>query len=263
MKKSLFVLLALLTIGLVYTGCKEKKPVTDPEDLENPEIFMSSPEIKQLGEYIDLNNSDSLNIDIRFEDDVELRDYEITIRANRDLAFLKTNSDPWKETWFGSLDGTSQGINFNVFVVFDPDAGPYEFRVKVTDEAGKSSEVVTYLWLTNLSDPNPPVITFTAPDPNLIDTFNIGQDIVIDALVNDPGNEVRDVYLRVRNDFSLEVLPESEMQWDTIFMPSYQVDTFVNIPAGTAPGRYLVEILATDNVINWGKGVDTIYVKPN
>ena len=86
-------LLALLLTGTLYVGCKEK-PVTTPGDLENPVIVMSSPETVDLDNSMDIYSSDSFDVDIRFEDDFELRDYEITIRFNPDLIVRIGNHAP-------------------------------------------------------------------------------------------------------------------------------------------------------------------------
>ena len=262
MRKSYSLLLAALMVGLFFAGCKEK-PVTTPGDLEAPKIFMTSPVELPLGQYIPIFSSDSFNVDIRFEDDKELRDWEITIRFMPALNYLRTTSAPWKETWFGSLDGVVGGVNFNEYVIYDPTAGPYEFKVTVTDMEGKTTSKTTYFFVKNLIDLVSPTVTYTTPDTMNVDTFVIGSQMPILALCEEPGDIVRDVYLRVRDNLTNELLAGSEIRWDTIYQSQVNIDTFVTIPAGTVPGDYRIEIYANDQLYNVGYGKCDVYIKPN
>lgn len=262
MRNTFSILLAIILTGTIYVGCKEK-PVTSRTDLEPPKIFLSSPEVVPLGSYVELTSSDSFMVDVRFEDDIALRDYEITVRFNPELNYLKTQNDPWKETWFGALDGTAGAANFRGDVVFNPTAGPYEFEVTATDESGKTATVITYLFVKNVSDSTAPSILFTQPDTVDVDTFAIGQNIPIVAIANDPGGNIANARLRVRDAFTNELLPGSEIFYDTVFVNPLVIDTFVTIGAGTVPGDYNVEIYADDQTFNVGNGVAKVYIKPN
>lgn len=262
MRKTLYFVLAVLTAGFVMTSCDEK-PVTTPGDLEAPEIIMSSPEVLPVGSYNFISSVDSFNVDIRFEDDIALSDYEITIRFMPELNFLRTTNDPWKETYFGNLEGTVDGVNFLVNVVFNPTAGPYEFLVKVRDEAGKETQQATYLFVKNVQDSVPPIVDILLPNTSFVDTFAIGDDIQIRANCQDPGGLVADVRVRIRDAFTDATIEGTDHQWDTVFVNSYLADTMFTIPAGTVPGDYRVEVYATDQFYNVGLGTDMIYIKPN
>lgn len=262
MKKSLFSLLAVLFIGFLIYSCKERKPITAAEDLENPTITMSSPEVVPLGQYVFLNSSDSFQVDIRFEDDIALRDYSITIRTRPEMAYNKTDNFAWKETWFGDLSGKSGGVNFPTTVAFDPNAGPYEFKVMVTDSSGKTAELTTYLFVTNTNDPLLPRVFFEMPDTNVVDTFAIGDTIFVKGNVSD-GQQIRTARMRIRDEFSQQDLPNSFIFWDTLFVVQFDFDTFYTVPAGTAPGRYWLEFFGEDQTYNVGKGTDTLYIKQN
>lgn len=255
-------LLAIVLTGAVISGCKEK-PVTTPGDLEPPKIFLSSPEVVPLGSFVSISSTDSFQVDVRFEDDFALRDYEINIRFMPSLNYLRTANDPWNETWFGSLDGKTGSANFPANVVYNPTAGPYEFKVRVTDEAGKFTELSTYLFVTNRQDEIVPVVTLNEPDTTNVDTFAIGQQIPIVGLANDPGGLIEDIYIRVRDAFTQEIMMDSEIRIDTIFQNPVPIDTFVTIPAGTVPGDYNVEVYANDPTYNVGLKRALIYVKPN
>lgn len=261
MRNKLAFLLAFLSIGLLNAGCKEK-PVTIATDVDNPKIIMSSPAVVPLGQYVPVESLDSIPVDIRFEDDMELRDFTISISRRKDLNFLKTNTDGWKESVFGALEGTVDAINYFIYTPFDPSAGPYEFKVTAYDQEGKSSEVITYLYMTNNIDTEFPEIQFINPNPAVIDTFTIGDDIIMQAFCTD-NNAIVDVTARVRDAFTNEVLSGSTIQIDTLYVQPYALDTFVNIPAGTVPGMYKVEVYATDPVGNHGYNLDSIYIKPN
>lgn len=264
MKKNFGIgLLALLATGLFTNGCKEK-PVTTPGDLEDPVIIMSSPAPVAFEDRHIVYSSDSFDVDIRFEDDFELRDYEITLRFAPELDFGKVSNDPWSETWHGYVTGTSDAVNFRVFSVYNPTAGPYEFTVKVTDEAGNVTTQTTYLEVLNKADMVAPRIRFSTPDTINVDTFVIGQNMPVQAIVSEPSPAiVKNIYLRVRDAITSELMAGSEMRWDTVYLGTVLVDTFVTIPAGTVPGNYNVELYADDPTNNVAKKSTPVYIKPN
>ncbi|HHG86546.1 MAG TPA: hypothetical protein ENJ82_17480 [Bacteroidetes bacterium] len=255
-------LLAFVLIGTIVSGCKEK-PVTTPGDLEAPKIFLSGPEVVPLGSFVQMQSSDSFFVDVRFEDDFELRDYDISIRFMPSLNYLKTTNDPWNEHWFGNLDGKLGGANFLTHIVYNPTAGPYEFRVRCTDESGKQTEVLTYIFMTNQGDSIKPTVTLNQPDTTDVDTFTIGQQIPVIGLANDPGGLIEDIYIRVRDGFTNELMMDSEIRIDTIFLNPVVIDTFVTIPAGTVPGDYNLEVYANDPTFNVGSITAKVYIKPN
>lgn len=260
MKKTSAILLAIATLSLAFWSCNKDKPVTIPVDEKAPTITMTSPIVVPEGQYIPLSTSDSIIVDIRFEDDFELSNYEVTINPRFDLNFFKTTNFPWRETIYGSLEGTVGGFNRIIYVVYDPDAGPYEFRVKVWDKEGRLTEKVTYFYITNPIDPNKPNVSTSVPTSN-VDTFAIGTTIPITATIYDGGNDVRDVYARVRNAFTKEILEGSYIFLDTLFVPTFVLDTFVNIPAGTVPGDYWVEVYGGDDIRNIGMDTTRIYIR--
>jgi hypothetical protein len=262
MRKTSSFLLAASVIGLLFVGCKEK-PVTTPGDLENPTITMTSPVEVTVDQAITILSSDSFFVDITFADDKELRDWEITVRFNPELAYLRTSVQPWKETWFGDLDGTTGAVNFKEYVSYDPTAGHYEFTVKVTDMEGKTAMRKTYFKVTNRANLLPPIVTFTQPDTTNVDSFAIGNPIHIVANTTDPGDFVKDIYLRVRDKLTKALLVGSEIRWDTVYQGSYNIDTTVNVPAGAVPGNYNIEIYSNDGTNNVGYGKCEIYIKPN
>lgn len=260
-RNSISILLAALTISTIFFGCKEK-PVTIPQDLENPEIFMSSPEVVELGSYVDFSNLDSIPIDIRFEDDMELATYNINVRQRTDLVFLRTETDPWSANLFGTLEGTVDAVNRYIQVPFDPSAGPYELEVVCDDASGKRTYLTTYIQITNNVDVLAPQIAFFNPNPSAIDTFSIGQTIQIRANITD-NDAVKNVTTRVRDAFTDDLMENSTIEYDTLFLQPYLLDTFVTIPAGTVPGMYKVEVYANDPTNNYGYNLDSIYIKPN
>jgi hypothetical protein len=262
MRNTYSFLLASLLLGALFVGCEEK-PVTTPGDLENPKIIMTSPVELPLGQYIEIYSTDSFFVDIRFEDDKALKSWEITVRINSSLYYLRTNNQPWKETWFGALSGTSGAVNFKEYVSYDPTAGPYEFQVTVTDSAGKTATRKTYFFVHNRVNLDIPVVTYSSPDTNNIDTFSIGQQIPIMAEVFDASDQIKDVYLRIRDKVTKNTMENSEIRWDTIYAAPAIIDTFVTVPAGTVPGNYNIEIYGNDQTYNLGYKACEIYIKPN
>jgi hypothetical protein len=263
MRKSFSFLLATMVAGLLLVGCKEK-PVTTPGDLEDPKIVMTSPEELPWGEFIQIQSTDSFFVDVAFSDDKELRDWEITIRFMPELNYLRTSSAAWKETWFGDLEGVSGGVNFKEYVIYDPTAGPYEFVVKVTDMEGKTVEKKTYFFVKNRQDISGPTVTYSNPDTVNIDTFTIGNPIHIVARAQEvPGSLVSDIYLRLRDKLTKDILEGSEMRWDTVFVNTFDLDTNFVVPAGAVPGNYDIELYATDFTFNVTLAKCEVFIKPN
>ncbi len=262
MRKNSSYLLAALVIGLLFVGCKEK-PVTTPGDLESPKIVMTSPIELAKGQFIPIRSSDSFYVDISFTDDKELRDWEITVRFMPDLNYLRTSVQPWKETWFGDLDGKTGAVNFSEFVSYDPTAGPYEFTVKVTDMEGKTASKTTYYFVKNRIDLVAPTVTYSMPDTANVDSFAIGTPIHIKAKCTATGDAVVDIVLRIRDKLTKAILPGSELRWDTLNLSPYDIDTMINVPAGAVPGNYDIEIYANDATFNVGFAKCEVYIKPN
>ena len=240
-------------------GCK-KKVETSPLDEEVPTISMTSPEVLPAGSYTNFTSGQKVPFDIRFEDDKALKNYEININWQPSQLYEKTNNFPWERKIVGLLSGKVGGFNDSIAVPYDPSAGPYVISIAVWDSAGNRTDLSTSIFVSNSLDTNLPTITVTTPT-TAVDTYLIGQDIIINATLSDD-NLVEDAFLRVRNAFTNEVMPGSEIPYDTIWAFSpYVVDTFVTIPAGTAPGDYNVEIFANDYIQNIAKETVPIYIK--
>ena len=263
MRKNFSFLLASLVAVVLLVGCKEK-PITTPGDLENPQIVMTTPLEMRVGQFIPISSSDTFAVDLAFTDDKDLRDWQITVRFMPELNYLRTTSADWSDTWFGDLDGISGAVNFDVVVIPDPTAGPYEFKVKVTDKEGKTAEKTTYFFVKNRADLFGPNVRFTAPDTANVDTFRIGNPMHVRALVNEvPGQVINNIHLRVRDKLTKQIVPGSEINWESLNQNSVVVDTLIDIPAGSVPGNYNVEVYAEDMIYNVTYKNCEVYIRPN
>lgn len=252
---SLFALASILS--LVFLGsCKPTDPPATLEDTKAPWIVMTSPSVVEPGNWNYLGDGENFDIDIRFEDDVELSNYKIQILYKSNLNYLKTENDAWEKTDVGFLDGTSDGINTTWSVIGDPNAGPYEFRVTVWDAEGKETVLSTYLFVTNQRDTVAPAIVITKPTM-AIDTI-VDDTVWVTGTFSD-ANGVKDAYLRVRTADSI-LIEGSELWLDTLFAGIYQLDTFLTVHSAGV-GDHLVEFYAKDNIENVGKAVVPIYIK--
>jgi hypothetical protein len=226
---------------------------------------MTSPAVVPTGSYDYYMSSDTFNSDIRFTDDMALKSFEITVRYRQDLAYTygKTTNDPWNETFYGQISGNAAAFNEKIVIPFDPDAGPYEFRVKVWDESDNMTELSTFLFVNNTKDLVPPTIRFTAPDTNVVDSFIIGANIPIRAQIFDPPGLglVDQVNVLIARDLSNEQLPGSQMEWDSVWI-GWTLDTMYTIPAGTPPGDYNIHVFAKDFIQNVRLNSDRVYIKP-
>ncbi len=246
---NLFRLLAFFVFVSMVFSCKKESPPSVLEDTRSPEIFFSSPVLVPFGSATNISNGTYLPIDIRFEDDVELSDYQIRIFIMREFPYLKTEFDSWSPTFVGFLSGMADGFNTPLYVADDPIAGYYEFEVTVRDKAGKSTMLSTYFYLQNQSDTVPPVITISNPDPLNRTTHNLGSGINIIGNVSD-NITLDDVTVRIKNELTKEILPSSFFI-DTLYFANYSINTTLFLDPPLTPGNYLIEVIAKDWVQNY------------
>lgn len=262
MKKASIFFLAALTVTLVFFGCNKNKTTTDPIDTEPPTIIMSSPEVVPEGEYVSFTSLNPLPIDIRFEDNVGLANYEIKLGYAPWLYYEKTENFPWEKLIVGTLDGRVGGYNDTITVPYDPSAGPHIFDVNAWDAAGNKSSLRTYLFIINANDVTAPIITITVPT-TAVDSVTHGQQMIIQGTMTEPGGLLQRGRIQIRNSFNNIVEDWSVMELDSLFMANYTVDTFMDIPAGTPPGDYILEMYGQDFIQNVGSDTASFYIKSN
>ena len=262
MKHLSILFLASLWAFVLFPGCNGTKPATLTDE-EAPEIFMSRPVVMELGNFNSYLNGDTLYLDIRFEDDVELKEYQLKIRQNQNLNFLKTDSDSWEEDLWGDLDGKSDGINTFILVRDDPSAGGYDFELTVWDMTGKFTTIETYLFVTNERDTLLPYVTIASPDTAAVDTYTIGSDIPVMGYIAEIGTgTIFSARMMLRDTLNRTVIPETTVRIDTIFANAYTVDTFITTSASTTPaGDYILSLYGRDAINNWGLEEARIYLK--
>ena len=243
---------------LFLSFCKKEKPAVQVDE-DNPEIFISSPWLLNKGEFFPVTSGQPFAIDIRFEDDVDLKEYKIEVYFDFEQEYHKTNNDFWLTEKTGQLSGLADGINTTMMVPSDPSAGPYKFIVTVWDRSGKSSTITTYLNVTNSRDIYPPVVTITSLDTTQVDTHLIASNLIIQGGITDNGL-VRVCYIRMLSESDLALVPGSEIRVDSIDNLSYVVDTFLT-PLGISPGNYILEVFGTDSYRNVAKETVQLYMR--
>jgi len=249
---------AFVTV-LLLVQCKPAETAVQTDE-DAPEIFMSSPWVLPRGEFFPVSDANNFALDIRFEDDVELKEYLITVSYAYDQQYSKTESDLWNAEMAGPLTGLSDGINTTMPVVFDPSAGPYDFIVTAWDKDGKSTTLTTYLYVTNSRDLDPAVITISNPDTAEVDTFQLANNLVVQGMITD-NVKIREAMIRMRNAGTMEVISGTEIVIDSIMAASYVIDTFWTGPLGLSEGDYIVEVYAVDGVRNTSKETAQVYLR--
>ena len=262
MKRSFLQLLAVVFVTCLLSACNlnPEKPETDPIDLKPPVINMIAPEMLPPGSYTNIGPLDSIPVEIEISDNYGLARYIITIVYMPELYYLKAAADPMEKTVIQNVTGKSLTITPSIMSDWDPAAGPYEFRIKVIDVSGLESEAVTYLMVSNGDDPIVPTVTISSPTVP-VDTFNIGRDIPVSVDVSD-NEEMADVFIRVRNIYTKELLEGSEMWFDPVPAGGFTLDTNIYIPP-TVPGDYRVEVYGRDTTQNLGYNSVDIYISTN
>ena len=252
------LLLVLSFFG--FSACKKETPPAFQADKKDPEIFFSSPAFVPIGQHQYVTSGNYLAIDIRFEDDVALSDYFISVSPRTDIPYLKTKFDQWNPTFVGLLDGNVDGFNTSVFIAEDPISGPYQFVVTVFDKSGKSSTKTTYLYIKNRNDTIIPFVTITQPDPNNVQTISIGNNMIVKGNASD-NNAVDDITIRLRNIGSNGIVNENQVFIDTLYSGSVNIDTFMYVDPAVAPGLYDLEIIARDRYQNPYKSTSRIILQ--
>ena len=262
MKQPFLHLLAVVMITGLFTACNlnPEKPETDPVDLKPPVINMIAPAVLPPGSYTPVGSLDSIPIEIELSDNYGLARYIITITYMPELYYLKTDADPMEKTIINNITGKNLTISPSITTDWDPAAGPYEFRIKVIDVSGFETEAVTYLMVSNGFDPIVPTVTISSPTIP-VDTFNIGTNIPVSIDVTD-NVDMSDVFLRVRNIYTKELLEGSEMWFDPVPAAGFSLDTNIYIPP-TVPGDYRVEVYGRDTTQNLGYNSVQIYISTN
>ena len=133
-------------------------------------------------------------------------------------------------------------------------------EVKVWDQAGHLTRLTTNLLILNAQDILPPSVTITVPTV-AVDSVSIGQNLIIEGTMQETGGLVQRGRIQIRNEFSRNIEDWSIVQLDSLFQGTVQVDTFIPIPAGTAPGNYTLELFGTDFVQNTGRDTARFYIK--
>jgi len=233
--------------GLLLVSSCDKTPPATIMDEEDPEVFISSPVAVSPGSWNYVLDGQVLPVDVRFEDDVELSHYEIWILKNDSLDYLKTSNDPWEYIMQGFLEGKSDGVNTSITLGNDPQAGAYEFRVKVWDAEGKLTTRSTYLDMTNVRDTTGPVISVNSP--NTGQTFNNGSSIVVGADVSST-DDIQTVRCRLYDPENLIPVGNSTKLFINIFSTTFSLTASINGYDAVPPGDYEVEIFANDTYNN-------------
>ncbi|MCB9234857.1 MAG: hypothetical protein H6581_24600 [Bacteroidia bacterium] len=259
-----FLAVLLFTMVAGLNSCKlPDKPDTYPIDEKAPVVTIVSPTPVEPAGFManTYGELDSMGIEVIFEDNMELMEYEIRIFYNGDLYFLKTNADPIDKTLIGTLSGTDKTIQIPVTIDYDPYVGPYVIEVLCRDKAGHETVARTYIMVTNKGDALKPTFTVTKPSIAVTDTFRIGEYIQVKTTIND-NSKLVNAMVRVRNIYTREMLPDSEYWYQIPGVSSYTIDQQIYV-GPVAPGNYEVELYARDTIQNLGTKIIPIYIKPN
>lgn len=255
---SFSLLLALLIFG-ACDGLNPNKIDNDPEDLKDPILTLVHPPMVEPGlSGKAYQENDTVTVKVKVEDNWLLGTWQIDMSYRGDVEYLKTAADPMAKTFVGWLSGDEDSIVHTILLDNDPWAGPYDIVVTVKDSAGNTSTLTTFIQVTNTKETIKPTILATSPTSSMVDTFGIGFYIPVQAQISDNNNALSDMFVRVRNSFSYEVLDSSE-RWIELPGPAYNLDESIYIPPVT-PGDYQVEIFVHDSTKNLQSKIIPIYI---
>lgn len=206
-----------------------------------------------------LRSGDTLSLDLRLTDDVELSQYKVDIHTNFDCHGHKMNTEDWTVLKTGNLSGKESLLQLRLPVPANVTAGDYHFQIQVLDKAGNDNPAA-YIYaikVLNAADTTPPILNISSPIVNSGDVLVLrkGQNITFTGHVADNHP------LAEGGNGKLEFFYRSNASGNTFRWGSPVVFTAADgdykdfsitlpVPNTAANGDYVVTVWAYDGVNN-------------
>lgn len=205
---------------------------------------------------VTLSSTDTLVVEFKVSDDVELSQYKLDIHQNFDCHGHsgKVETTDWYALEIADLQGSEQTINLEIPVPQDVTSGTYHFSLQVTDVSGNSADLVFYsLNVTNASDTEAPTLVVTTPANSSFsaqkgDPINF-QGSVTDNLDLGAGNNGK-LELRYWNTNNQTVNELYTEDFESSAGTTINFDFDAVVPVTTPDGTYIFELRSFDAVNN-------------
>lgn len=225
---------------------------TEPPIIENLEI-VNLDSVNNIQFYVGVNSQFSAN----FVDNQELGSYKFDIHFAGDghkhysIDLKKAaNLVEWNFTRNGEISGTEQKVSFTKKVDLEAVSGPYHCVVYAVDAAGNSATFVQDKFLVENGD----MPTYTITEPDFTDyKIAAGETMILKGLAYGKRGLSKLAYIiRSLDDESDDDLLNSseEVKGD---VKEVAIKTSIVIPSDSPAGKYVLLLLASDQVGNVGE----------
>lgn len=206
-----------------------------------------------------VRSGDTLSLDLRLSDDVELSQYKVDIHTNFDCHGHKMDTEDWVVLQTGNLSGKEYLLQLRLPVPANVTAGNYHFQIQVLDKAGNDNPTayVYAIKVLNAADTTPPALNISSPVVNSGDMLVLrkGQNITF------TGNVADNRPLAEGGNGKVEIFYRSNASGNTFRWGSPLVFTAADddykdfsltlpVPNTAANGDYVVTVWAYDGVNN-------------
>ena len=206
-----------------------------------------------------VRSGDTLSLDLRLNDDVELSQYKVDIHTNFDCHGHKMDTEDWLVLQTGDLSGKEFLLQLRLPVPANVTAGSYHFQLQVLDKAGNDNPTayVYTIKVLNEADTTPPALNISSPVINSGDmlTLRKGQNMTFS------GNVADNLPLAEGGNGKVEIFYRSNASGNTfrwgsplVFTPAdgdyKDFSITLPVPSTAANGDYVVTVWAYDGVNN-------------
>jgi hypothetical protein len=246
-------------ITLVLASCSSTIN-SDNVDPVIEDLILSNPNTVN---YVEFPVESDVKFSAKFTDNELLGSYKFDIHfagdGHRHTHVLPKKSislSEWNFTRNGRLSGTEQTVTFSKLIDEEANAGPYHCVVYLTDEAGNSAEFTEKDFIVIRDDM--PLYIITAPDFNNL-VVKAGSSFLLEGIARAEKGLAKLAYI-VRPVEDLggdDILNFSELQDGS---KEIAISTTISIPADTAPGMYILLLLASDKAGSVAQHIESFEV---
>ena len=208
------------------------------------------------GQVVFINSDDTLAIELKISDDIELSQYKLDLHNNFDChghGKLEETTD-WYVLDIVDLQGMEQIIDIEIPVPSDVTSGNYHFSIQATDVSGNNAESLIYaVQVTNTADTDAPILDVSVPATSTLSVLK-GDAINFQGVLNDnqplgPGTNGR-IELRYWNTSNQTINDLYSEDFENSVSTTGTIDFDAVVPSTTVDGTYIFELRGFDAVNN-------------
>jgi hypothetical protein len=275
MKKLFF----LLVMGvLMFSSCGDEEVDTMPPSLQFLDLAPAPSPDMVCGTMEDsvfhLKGGESLELSVRFRDDLALSQYKIDIHNNFDchghgggaapgvsVPGITNQTEDWTVLEILGLSGVDQNVDKTLAVPENVTTGNYHFQIQVIDESGNDNPNANFytLKLVNPIDEEAPNLSVTTPAEDFSiakgATANFIGEVTDNYSLSEGGNGV--LYLTYTDlNSGNTFLSNAVFPFDESVEKNYSFDFNFMVPNTLKAGDFIFSVRVHDGVRNVGEPVN-------